>query len=216
VARDADQETIRRAYRALAVEHHPDVSGDPDADDRFREITDAYTVLSRPESRRRYDSLGFQPRGVGGLVATRHASSGPGVTTLRAVLRGDDVRVELGLTPAQALAGGRYGVRYQAATACEPCIGADDGCEECHGGGVLVVDRASLVEVPPGSVRGRKIRVRGAGAASLDAGVPGDLIVTVRVAGEADRRVRFVAAGGGVLALFLLIALVVAYRAGWY
>jgi DnaJ-class molecular chaperone len=215
VARDADQETIRRAYRALVTEHHPDVSGDPDADDRFRELTDAYYVLSRPESRRRYDILGFDPRGLGGLDAARDATSRPGATAMRSPMRGDEVRVELHLTPAQALAGGRCGVRYQATTACESCLGTDDGCEDCHGSRVLVVDRASLVEVPPRSVSGRKIRVGGAGAASPDAGMPGDLIVTVQIVGEADRHVRFVAAGGGILAVLLLIALFFGHRAGW-
>src|SRR5262245_36572889 len=58
VARDADDKTIKSAYRKLARKYHPDVAKGKDAGDRFREVTEAYEVLSDPEKRRRYDTLG--------------------------------------------------------------------------------------------------------------------------------------------------------------
>jgi curved DNA-binding protein len=58
VPRDASTEDIRKAYRKLAREHHPDVNKDPGADDRFKEISEAYEVLRDPDKRKRYDQLG--------------------------------------------------------------------------------------------------------------------------------------------------------------
>jgi curved DNA-binding protein len=58
VSRDAGQEDIQRAYRRLARTYHPDVNKDPAAEDRFKDISEAYDVLSDPQTRRRYDAFG--------------------------------------------------------------------------------------------------------------------------------------------------------------
>ncbi len=61
VDKSASQEEIKKAYRKLARKHHPDVNpGDPSAEDRFRDINEAYQVLSDPEKRRKYDQFGSQ------------------------------------------------------------------------------------------------------------------------------------------------------------
>jgi curved DNA-binding protein len=58
VSRNASQEEIQQAYRRLARQHHPDVNKDPEAEERFKDISEAYDVLSDPETRRRYDAFG--------------------------------------------------------------------------------------------------------------------------------------------------------------
>src|ERR1700679_1652348 len=58
VPRDADQDAIRRAYSKLARTYHPDLNSDSDAEDRFKELGEAYEVLSDPDKRERYDRLG--------------------------------------------------------------------------------------------------------------------------------------------------------------
>jgi len=68
VAPDASDEEIKRAYRALARELHPDVNGDPAAEQRFKEITAAYDTLSDPSRRRQYDLFGKAGPGMGGGV----------------------------------------------------------------------------------------------------------------------------------------------------
>jgi curved DNA-binding protein len=64
VGRDASQEEIQRAYRKLARSYHPDVNKDPGAENRFKDISEAYDVLSDPETRRRYDAFGHDFRHV--------------------------------------------------------------------------------------------------------------------------------------------------------
>ncbi|MDX6671014.1 MAG: curved DNA-binding protein, partial [Solirubrobacteraceae bacterium] len=58
VARDASEKDIRAAYRKLARQYHPDVNKDPGAEDRFKEVSEAYEVLRDAEKRERYDRLG--------------------------------------------------------------------------------------------------------------------------------------------------------------
>ena len=64
VPRTASQKEIQRSYRKLARTYHPDVNKDPAAEGRFKEISEAYDVLSDPEQRRRYDTFGPQFRQV--------------------------------------------------------------------------------------------------------------------------------------------------------
>src|SRR5437879_6420994 len=64
VPRTASQDEIQRAYRKLARIYHPDVNRDPGAEDRFKDISEAYDVLSDPQTRRRYDAFGRDFRQV--------------------------------------------------------------------------------------------------------------------------------------------------------
>ena len=67
VSREASDAEIKKSYRRLARSHHPDANpGDHEAEERFKELTEAYEVLSNPEARRAYDTYGHQvPRGAG-------------------------------------------------------------------------------------------------------------------------------------------------------
>ena len=100
VSRDASQEDIQRAYRKLARTYHPDVNKDPGAEDRFKDISEAYDVLSDPQTRRRYDAFGADFRqvpedmdaetwqraraGAGRANAGGRRAGGPGVAPARA------------------------------------------------------------------------------------------------------------------------------------
>src|SRR5919112_4686908 len=64
VSRDVSADDMQRAYRKLARTYHPDVNKDPGAEERFKDISEAYDVLSDPDHRRRYDAFGPEFRQV--------------------------------------------------------------------------------------------------------------------------------------------------------
>ena len=151
VPRDADRVQIRKAYRSLAAEFHPDVSDDPDAPERFRELAEAYQVLSHPDARRRYDRLGRPRRGLFDDLFAAHGTAAP-----RAGERGEDVRVEASVDFAEAVRGTTRGVTYHAIAGCGACrvTGAAPGgrrtaCPACRGSGrvreVGDADRGRLI-----------------------------------------------------------------------
>jgi molecular chaperone DnaJ len=134
IPRDADEETIRRAFYAAARECHPDVSDSPDAARRFRELAEAYSVLSKPSSRLLYDRYGYRGRGNQGFDEALWEAREQG-------LRGESVRLELDLRWFEALEGARKVVEFEVATACEACEGRgttrppDPDCPTCGGTG---------------------------------------------------------------------------------
>src|SRR6478609_1084823 len=143
VARDADEREIKKAFRALARELHPDVSKDPDAEVRFREVSEAYEVLSNAERRQLYDryghaglrSGGFQPThfdvgGLGDLFAAFFGDDlfggGGGGRGARAQ-RGADAGAEIEIELADAARGVTVQVPFEVAATCARCGG--DGVE---------------------------------------------------------------------------------------
>jgi len=128
LARTADEEEIRRAFRALARELHPDVSNEPEAEERFREVSAAYSVLSKPSARFLYDRFGFRGRGDGGF--------GP------RGWRKSRVLAEVEIDALEADRGTRREVRFTAEEECELCGGQGGApgtsaraCTTCRGKG---------------------------------------------------------------------------------
>ena len=157
VARDADEPAIKKAFRRLARQHHPDVSQDPDAEARFREVTEAYEVLSSSETRELYDryghaglrSGGFSPThfDVGGLSDLFAAFFGDdmfGAQRGRAAQRGADVGAEIAIELVDAARGTSVEVPFEVAVQCATCggDGVEPGtepitCPRCEGQGRL-------------------------------------------------------------------------------
>src|ERR671934_2862540 len=122
VPRDADEAQIKKAFRNLARKHHPDVSADPDAEERFKEIAEAYEVSSNKETRQLYDryghaglrSGGFQPHfdDFGSLADIFSAFFGEdlfggGAAARAGRARGGDVAVEVAIELVEAAHGAR-------------------------------------------------------------------------------------------------------------
>jgi molecular chaperone DnaJ len=158
VSRDASDAELKRAFRRLARELHPDVSSEPDADHRFRELAEAYEVLSDPERRATYDryghaglrSGGFRPTFVdfGSLSDLFSAFFGDdfGVTGRApgSAMRGGDLQAVVELDLEEAFTGASFSIPVEVAAACERCggKGAEPGtgtrtCPTCHGAGVV-------------------------------------------------------------------------------
>lgn len=155
VPRDADEGAIKRAFRRLARELHPDVSDAPDAHERFREVVEAYEVLSKRETRDLYDrfghaglrSGGFQPGhfDFGSLSDLFAAFFGDDLIGGRAARsRGADLAAEVEIDLADAAKGVNREVPFEVAVVCSRCEGngADPGsaittCPTCGGLGRL-------------------------------------------------------------------------------
>jgi len=156
VPRDADEATIKRAFRRLARELHPDVSTEPDAEARFREAAEAYEVLTNSETRALYDryghaglrSGGFTPTGfdvggLGDLFATFFGDDIFGGQGSRS-RRGADVAAEIEISLVDAAHGTTVAVPFDVAVACATCggDGVEPGtspvsCSRCGGSGRL-------------------------------------------------------------------------------
>jgi molecular chaperone DnaJ len=156
VPRDADEGAIKKAYRTLARQLHPDVSEDPEAEHRFREVSEAYEVLSNAETRQLYDryghaglrSGGFQPTNfdlgnLGDLFASFFGEDLFGSRSGRPS-RGGDVATDVSITLADAAHGTTLSVPFEVAVTCATCKG--DGvkpgtetstCKRCGGSGRL-------------------------------------------------------------------------------
>jgi molecular chaperone DnaJ len=157
IARDAGQDEIKRAFRRLARELHPDVSRAPDAEQRFREVVEAYEVLSNSERRELYDrfghaglrSGGFQPStfDLGDLSSLFSAFFGDdlfGVTGRTARRRGADIAAAVEIELVEAATGTTREVPYQVAVDCGRCAGSGAepeteivACPTCGGSGRL-------------------------------------------------------------------------------
>jgi molecular chaperone DnaJ len=157
VPRDVDEQALKKAFRRLARQLHPDVSQEPDAEVRFREVTEAYEVLSNSETRALYDRYGHAGLRSGGFTPTHFDIGGLG--DLFAAFFGDDLfgggrgggrargadvaaKVEIDLV--DAARGVTVGVPFEVATTCARCdgTGVEPGttpvrCDRCAGTGRL-------------------------------------------------------------------------------
>jgi curved DNA-binding protein len=208
VSRSASQDEIQRAYRKLARTYHPDINKEPGAEERFKEVSEAYDVLSDPETRKRYDQFGADfrrvPEGVdaetwasaqsAGARRARGAGGpgggfqggdpfGGGFSGWTTVGGDGDVDIDM-----DDLFGGMFGRRRRG-----PVRGADQeaelvlSVEDAVTGGRRWIQlpgpsgpRSYEVNIPPGVVDGQRIRLAGQGGAG--SGGAGDLYLVVRIA----------------------------------
>ncbi|HEU4426634.1 MAG TPA: DnaJ C-terminal domain-containing protein [Pilimelia sp.] len=212
VPKTASPDEIQRAYRKLARTYHPDVNSDPGAEERFKEIAQAYDVLSDPDTRRRYDAFGpdFRqvPEGVDPDTWAR-ARAGAGGRRGQAArggpAPGDGERVWFGSGMGQDidledLFGGMFSGRGRRGWG--PIPGADQEAEleltveEAYRGGRRSVtlagpggSRTFEVNIPAGVRNGQRIRLAGQGGQGSDGAAAGDLYLVVRIAAHPRYRV---------------------------
>ena len=162
VSRNADADTLKRAYRKLARQYHPDINKDPGAEEKFKEIGRAYEVLADPGTRARYDQFG--EAGLGGAAGMpdmgdmggfadlfetffngfggQGSPGGSARTQRRGPQQGDDLRYDLNIDFKQAIFGEQREIRIPHLETCLTCkgIGAKPGtgpvnCSTCGGSG---------------------------------------------------------------------------------
>ena len=191
VSRDAGEDEIRQAYRRLARQYHPDVNKEPGAEDRFKQISEAYEVLRDPEKRERYDRLGANWR------AGQDVSGSAGFEEAFQTRDGfGDVRVEFGGGDFSDFFEGLFGRRRGAPGRGSGFGGfsakgsyleavLELGLEEAASGGKrwlsLGDGRSVEVDIPKGVRDGQRIRLAGEGGPGIGGGPPGDLFLRVRL-----------------------------------
>lgn len=173
VSRDADAETIKKAYRRLARELHPDVNPSPEAQEQFKLVTHAYEVLSDPAQRSQYDMGPQAGFGAGfgdfsDIFSTFFggASGGTGRGPRSRRERGQDALIRMDVPLADVIFGATHDIEVDTAVVCETCTGsgAQPGtdpvtCDICRGSGNIQRTVRSLIgnvvtSAPCGSCRG--------------------------------------------------------------
>ena len=199
VARDADADAIKKAYRKLARKYHPDVSKESDAEDRFKELQQAYDVLSDPEKRQAYDRFG-QHWKAGMEQGEAAAGGGPGgyyyqenvspedmagfedfISSIfgerghqrghRPRNRGRDEHARLAITLEEAYHGTTRTLSFDA-------VETDDQ------GRLRSRTRTLNVTIPAGVLEGQRIRLAGQGQPGAEE--PGDLYIQIHIQPHAD------------------------------
>jgi len=158
VSNGANDDEIKKAYRKLAMKHHPDRNpGNSDSEKKFKEIQEAYAVLSDPEKRESYDRFGHAAfeQGMGGAGGFHGDFSnvfgdifegifGGGRSRSRGPMPGEDLQYQIEIPLEEAAFGTKKNIRFNRKQTCETCngSGAKKGsspvtCDLCHGSGQI-------------------------------------------------------------------------------
>lgn len=201
VSTKASQEEIKGAFRRQALRWHPDVNpGCSGVAEKFRQIRDAYEVLSDPEKRKRYDlQRGYEDKANGARNYAFQWSWGMGEAVSEAlhdILGGTprqevfqprvDLRFDLQVPRHKAAAGTRERISYERSVFCPECAGnshasAAPGCERCGGTGEILERCTVTVVVPAGCVHEMRVRIPAAGDRPRPGVPPGDVVVVCHV-----------------------------------
>ena len=173
VSKDASQDEIKRAYRKLSKKYHPDINKEPGAEEKYKEVQEAYETLSDDQKRAAYDQYGPDGAngfggqggfggfdggaGFGGFEDIFSSFFGGGATrNPNAPRQGDDLQYRVNLSFEEAIFGAEKEVHYNREATCKTCSGsgAKPGtspvtCGRCHGQGVINVD----TQTPLGMMR---------------------------------------------------------------
>lgn len=204
VDRGADADAIKRAFRRLARQYHPDVNpGDPSAEAKFKEVSEAYEVLSDPDKRRRYEQFGQYwsqagasgGGGGGGMDVDfgRYGNFDDFINDLLGRFGGAGAGAPGGFGFGSGFSGGGFpggfGSGFAAAAAAPPNLDAEatltvsfaDGYRGCER--TLAVNEERVqVRIPAGVRNGSRLRLKGKGNLQPGTGRRGDLYLTIRLA----------------------------------
>ena len=150
VSKDADEDTLKKAYRKLAKKYHPDANpGDKEAEAKFKEASEAYSVLSDPQKRQQYDQSGHAAFEQGGGAGYGGGFGGFGGSSRRAnpnaPRKGQDIRVRITLSFDEAVHGCKKNITITRQQECTECHGSGcaagtspETCPDCGGRGFVI------------------------------------------------------------------------------
>ena len=193
VERGASPDEIKKAYRRLAQKYHPDVSKEPEAEARFKEIAEAYQTLKDPEKRAAYDALGQRPQGEEFRPPpdwTRQHGGGDGQSRSRTWISRTCFRAlarvaAAGRSPARRAACPARISKFRSRSASKTPFAARRS--NCNCRCPSTTRRAHLRRVPhsvkarvaPGAVHGQRLRLPGKGGKGFNGGRDGDLYLDI-------------------------------------
>jgi molecular chaperone DnaJ len=181
VKKDATQEEIKKAYRNLSKKYHPDLNKEDGSEDKFKEISEAYEVLSNKDKRSNYDrygsvdssgnpfsnGFGYDMGDLFGDIFSQFGDAfGKRYGSQRRQNRGSDLRIKVSLTIEDILKGVNKKIKYKRQTSCS------------YGDGTTLKEEIVDVDIPAGVSSGMQLSMRGYGNHIRD-GVPGDLIIII-------------------------------------
>ena len=162
VEKSASQEEIKSAFKKLARKYHPDLNPDnPEAEENFKDVNEAYNVLSDPQKRQSYDRFGLRDRGGRASAPppdfhewVRNEGGMPfgfnidGFVRQKGPRRGANVNLNLGVSLADAILGSSRDLRFSISDNCQDCNGTGatnfDVCSDCQGTGMQSVMRDNM------------------------------------------------------------------------
>jgi len=162
VEKNADDASIKRAYRTLAKKYHPDVSTEENAEAKFKEVQEAYEVLSDGSKRSQYDTYGHQANNGQGFssqgfdfdindIFSSFFGGGGSPRNSTRPRKGQDNQRRMGVSFEEAIFGGKRKIKVTSHDECHTCHGSgayskDDlkTCTRCNGSGSVVVEQQSL------------------------------------------------------------------------
>ena len=171
VSKTATDDEIKSAFRKLAKKYHPDLNKEPDAEQKFKEVQEAYAVLSDSNKRKQYDQFGhvaFENGGAGGgfggfdfsgfdvdlddILGNMFGSGfgfSSGSRRRNSKMRGDDVLYNMNLTFDEAVFGCEKDIKIDTSVTCEDCHGlgghGEMTCDVCHGSGTITTEQRTIL-----------------------------------------------------------------------
>ncbi|MBP9994259.1 MAG: J domain-containing protein [bacterium] len=198
VGRSASQDEIKKAFRKLAVKYHPDKNpGDKVAEEKFKEITEAYEVLGKEDSRRKYDELGanwkqYENAGFGGGGGFQgfggQGFGASGFSDFFERFFGGQGSFNFGDMGGFGNFGGRRG-RSRAMRGQDVSASLNLTLREAYSGSQRLINVGSQtikVSIKPGVKDGQTLRVKGKGAPGVNGGENGDLLMKISIAKDAE------------------------------
>lgn len=212
----ASAQEIKKAFRKLAVKHHPDKNPDKDTSAIMQGINEAYAVLSNEKLKAEYDKIRKQPKSNGSGFRSQYedqrrrdqyaASQGSGGYQFEgwdefiarsmdffgqqwgnmfgiSNQKGADLEAELYLTPHEAMAGCTRTITFEREGLCPSCYGNSVyekwyQCSTCKNIGKVIIQRELVVNIPPGTKIGSRLRLKQEGS-DLEGEIPGDLYLNI-------------------------------------